>query len=80
MKIKLTKKRNSLSVRFSAQGDQEGIDLKEIVMAVGKKPVQPFMDAAIAKLERLGYRGGVTKQTRNTREFTLHAPETEGQP
>jgi hypothetical protein len=82
MKIKLTKKRNSMSVRFSAEGDREGVDLKNIVMAAGKKPVKPFMEASIAELERRGYRGGVTKETRNTREFTLRAPENpaEGPP
>ncbi len=80
MKIKLTKKRNSVSVRFSAQGDKEGVDLAEIVMAAGKKPARSshfgessgdFMATAIKELERRGYKGGVTKESRNSREFTV---------
>jgi hypothetical protein len=75
MKIKLTKKRNSMSVRFSADGDREGIDLKDIVLAAGKAHPNDLLAASIDELQRRGYTSALTKETRNTREFTLHAPK-----
>jgi hypothetical protein len=71
VKIKLSKKRNSMSVRFTAQSDQEGIDLKDIILAAGKKRPERLLTSSIAELGRRGYSGGITRETRNTREFTL---------
>lgn len=75
MKIKLTKKRNSVSVRFSAESSQEGVDLKDLVMAAADAPSEELLSKSIEGLERLGYRGGITKETRNTREFILTKKE-----
>jgi hypothetical protein len=74
MKIKLTKKRNSVSVRFTAENDTEGVDLKDIVLAAGSKRPNDFLTASTEELGKRGYTGGVTKETRNTKEFTLQAP------
>jgi hypothetical protein len=70
MKIKLTKKRNSTTVRFSAD-DHEGVDLKDVILSTADENPNELITGAIEKLGRLGYEGGLTKETRNTREFTL---------
>ena len=76
MKIKLTKKKGSVSVKFSAETDVEGIDLKDIVLATGKKGFS--VDNTIAEFGARGYKGGLTKETRNTKEFTVNRDATQG--
>jgi len=78
MKIRLSKKKNSVSLRISAQSDDEAVDLKDAVLAMGEK--EASWDSCVKAAELLaerGYTGEVTKETRNTKEFTLSKPETE---
>ena len=71
MKIKLTKKRGSISLKFRAETYTEGIDLKEIVLASAKESrINNLIDGFKAR----GYTGTISKETRNTKEFTLSAP------
>lgn len=76
MKIRLVQKGKSLtlSIKASNSGD-EGVDLKEAVIAMGLKaaeqqPVKAITDL-VETLAKLGYSGALTKETRNTKEFTI---------
>ena len=77
MKIRLTKKRNSVSLRFSAQSDTEGVDLKDIVLALAKKKNGTSIDGAMKEFKARGYTGTLTKETPKTKEFTLSRSESE---
>ncbi len=77
MKIKLTKKKNSLSLRFAAESGAEGIDLKDIVLAAAKKKKGLTAEGAIAEFKARGYSGGITKETRNTKEFRVGRAQAE---
>ena len=69
MKIKLTKKRNSISVQFRAQGGSEGVDLKEMVLSMAKG--NDSVAGLVQELGDKGYRGGLTKETEDVKEFTV---------
>jgi hypothetical protein len=86
MKIKLVKKRDGSTIEFRAENHGEGVDLKDFVLSLGrpaneclanhlaKEPSIESMSAAIEELGKRGYE--LTKETRNTREFTVKKGKT----
>jgi hypothetical protein len=68
MKIRLRKSKNSVSLKIEAGKGDEGLDLKEAVLAMA---TSGDFDALFSKLETLGYRGDLTRETRNIKEFTV---------
>jgi hypothetical protein len=75
VKIRLTKKRNSVLLRFSAESDTEGVELKDIVLALAKNGIS--IDGAVKEFKARGYTATLTKETPNTKEFTLSRSESE---
>jgi hypothetical protein len=71
MKIRLTKNKKSLSVRFSAENDTEGVDLKDVVLGMAKGANAGMMTRAIEDLGKRGYTGDLTKETASTKQFTV---------
>ena len=75
MKIRITKKKGSVTLRFEAGGGSEGVDLKDIILGAAKKglSIASITDELLAR----GYTGVPTKDTPNVKEFKLAKPRGE---
>ena len=76
MKIRLSKKGDSVTIRFSAKArGNEGVDLKDALLATGMTAGGDAIEKLVEMLADRGYRSELTKETKNTKEFTLSKTE-----
>ena len=71
MKIKLVKKKRSMTVSFRAQNGAEGVDLKDVVMAMAKSSPTLLVTDAIDELGKRGYAGDLVKESPNVKDYVI---------
>jgi hypothetical protein len=74
VKLTLTKKRGSISLRFKAETGIEGVDLKNIVLGAAKNGLT--IDTTVDEFRQRGYSARITKDTPTKKEFTLERDNT----
>jgi hypothetical protein len=58
IKIRVTKRKGSVSVRFSARSRGEGVDLKDAVLRMGMPSTAGGITGMVEVLAERGYRAG----------------------
>jgi hypothetical protein len=72
MKIRITKRKGSVSIRFSAgRAGHEGVDLKDAVLKMGLPQETDSIVRIAETLAEKGYHGVLTKDTPNVKEFEV---------
>lgn len=75
MKIKISKRKNgaTVSIKAASKGT-EGVDLKDAVLGCvgkGNADAAGALVGIVKVLGQRGYRGGITKRTRNTETYEV---------